>query len=357
MEHHGNPNSLTTTSLASMRKLHGGHNENEPDPLTAMDAPIYVAGHRGLVGSALVRKLRAEGFRNLLLPSRRELDLTDGAAVNQFFSAEQPHYVYLAAAKVGGIVANDQFPADFARENLLIATHVIHSAWKHGTRKLLFLGSSCIYPKLAEQPIREEALMTGLLESTNSAYAVAKIAGIELCQAYRRQHGFSTVSLMPTNLYGPGDNFHPEHSHVIPGLIRRFHEAKATRSPFIRVWGSGQPRREFLHVDDLADACLFAMRRYDDARPLNVGCGEDLSIAELAEAIRDVVGYQGAIEWDLSKPDGTPRKMLDITRIRALGWTSKIKLRAGLAATYDWYCAHAGTNAHQHSEEPTTVSR
>ncbi len=307
-------------------------------------ARIYIAGSRGLVGSALLRKLTAEGFENLLTPSRQELDLTNASAVEKYFESKLPEYVFLAAAKVGGILANDLYPADFARENLLIAANVIHAAWKCGTRKLLFLGSSCIYPKFAQQPIREEALLTGTLESTNSAYAVAKIAGIELCQAYRRQHGFSAISLMPTNLYGPGDNFHPEHSHVIPGLLRRFHQARALRLPSVRVWGSGQPRREFLHVDDLADACLFTMRKYDEAMPLNVGCGEDLTIAELVETIREVVGYRGDVQWDLSKPDGTPRKVLDVGRLQALGWKAKIKLRAGLESTYDWYCAHAGSS-------------
>ncbi|MCW5966546.1 MAG: GDP-L-fucose synthase [Bryobacterales bacterium] len=322
-----------------------------------LDAPIYVAGHRGLVGSALTRKLQAEGFQNILTPSRHELDLTNAQEVEHFFATRQPKYVFLAAAKVGGILANHHCPADFARDNLLIATHVIHASWKYGVRKLLFLGSSCIYPKFAEQPIREEALMTGALEPTNSAYAVAKIAGIELCKAYRRQHGFASISLMPTNLYGPGDNFHPEHSHVIPGLLRRFHEAKVARKPSVCTWGSGQPRREFLHVDDLADACLFAMRRYDSPEPLNIGCGEDLTIAELVETIRDVVGFKGNIAWDPSKPDGTPRKVLDVSRLQSLGWKPRIKLRAGLEATYDWYCAQAGTTDNREATKSETVGK
>lgn len=309
------------------------HREERIHPQTR----IFVAGHRGLVGSALVRKLQSEGYGNLLLRGRGELDLTDSAATDRFFATEKPDYVFVAAARVGGILANQSYPADFARENLLIAAHTIHAAWKHGAKKLLFLGSSCIYPKLALQPIREDALLTGPLEATNAAYAIAKIAGLELCAAYRRQHGFSAIALMPTNLYGPGDNFHPENSHVIPGLLRRFHEAKAAGTPHVTVWGTGQPRREFLHVDDLADACLFAMRRYNEAAPLNVGRGEDLSIAELVSVIREVVGYAGEIRWDTSKPDGTPRKLLDISAMTALGWRPKIGLRQGLEATYAWF--------------------
>lgn len=320
----------------------------EPDiplrpSIMPLDARILVAGAGGLVGAALTRRLRTEGFQNLLLPSRNDLDFTDAAAVEHFFATEKPQYLFLAAAKVGGILANQTLPADFARDNLLIATHGIHAAWKHGVRKLLFLGSSCIYPKHAAQPIREDALLTGPLEATNSAYAVAKIAGIEMCQAYRRQHGISAIALMPTNLYGPGDNFHPDHSHVIPGLIRRFHEAKVSGAARVVVWGSGTPRREFLHVDDLADACVHAMRHYDEAAPLNVGCGEDLTIEALAETIRNVVGYQGEIAWDRSKPDGTPRKVLDVSRIRATGWRPQIGLHQGLEETYAYYCAHAVT--------------
>lgn len=303
----------------------------------ARDARIFVAGHRGLVGGAIVRRLQAEGFGHLLLTSHAELDLTNQAAVNTWFERERPAFVFLAAAKVGGIVANATYPADFIRDNLLIQNNVIDAAFRSGVRKLLFLGSSCIYPKMAPQPIREDYLLTGPLEPTNESYAVAKIAGIKLCQAYRRQYGFDAISLMPTNLYGPGDNFDLQTSHVLPALIRKFHEAQTAQAPEVVVWGSGTPRREFLHVDDLADAATFLMQHYSDEHIVNVGVGEDVSIAELAALVADVVGYQGRIVYDHSKPDGTPRKLLDVTRLHNLGWQARIPLRDGVAATYRWY--------------------
>ncbi len=305
------------------------------------DSRIFVAGHRGLVGSAILRRLEQAGFGNLLLRNRAELDLRDAAAVQVFFERERPEYVFLAAAKVGGIHANDSYPADFLRDNLQIQTAVIDAAWRTGARKLLFLGSSCIYPKFAPQPMPEDCLLTGLLEPTNEWYAVAKIAGIKLCQAYRRQYGFNAIALMPTNLYGPGDNFDLANSHVLPALIRKFHEARASGAGQVVVWGSGTPRREFLHVDDLADACLFLMQGYEDARIINVGVGEDVSIAELAEVVRDAVGFEGEIVLDASKPDGTPRKLLDVSRLHALGWRARIGLEDGIRETYRWYLAHA----------------
>ncbi|MBX7190683.1 MAG: GDP-L-fucose synthase [Sandaracinaceae bacterium] len=304
------------------------------------EARVFVAGHRGLVGSAIVRRLERAGFRSLVTRPRAELDLTDARAVDAFFAAEKPAYVFLAAAKVGGILANDRHPADFIRENLLLQTHVIDAAHRHGARKLLFLGSSCIYPKHAPQPMREEHLLTGPLEPTNSAYAIAKIAGIEMVKSYRRQHGFSGICLQPTNLYGPGDNFDLQSSHVLPALLRKFHEAKIARAPSVTMWGTGTPRREFLHVDDLADACLHAMERYDEADIVNVGVGEDLSIRELAELVREVVGYEGEIVLDTTKPDGTPRKLLDVSRLHALGWRAQIGLREGVAGTYRWFLEH-----------------
>jgi GDP-L-fucose synthase len=301
---------------------------------------IFVAGHRGLVGSAIVRELQRAGFRNLLLRTHAELELRDAAAVERFFAGEQPEYVVLAAAKVGGIRANDIYPADFLRENLQIQTNVIDSAWRNGVRKLCFLGSSCIYPKLAAQPIREDSLLTGPLEPTNEWYAIAKIAGIKLCQAYRRQHGFNAISLMPTNLYGPGDNFDLQNSHVLPALIRRFHEARLSAAAQVVVWGTGSPRREFLHADDLAAAVVHLMRSYDEEGLVNIGWGEDLTIRELAQLVADVVGYAGRIEFDASKPDGTPRKLLDTSRLTALGWRPRIGLRAGIESTYHWYLEH-----------------
>lgn len=307
------------------------------------DSRIFVAGHRGMVGSAIVRRLLAEGASRLLLRSRSELDLTDQAAVEAFFAAEKPEYVFLAAAKVGGIRANNAYPAEFLRDNLAIQTNVIHSAWKHGAAKLCFLGSSCIYPKLAPQPLREEYLLTGPLEPTNEWYAVAKIAGIKMCQAYRRQYRFDAISLMPTNLYGPGDNFHPENSHVLPALIRRFHEARQRGDASVAIWGTGTPRREFLHVDDLADAAVFLMQNHSGEQFVNVGTGTDLTILELAQLVADVVGFTGAIVTDPSKPDGTPRKLLDVSRLDAMGWKARIGLREGVAGAYAWYLENAAT--------------
>jgi GDP-L-fucose synthase len=304
-------------------------------------ARILVAGHRGLVGSAITRRLQQAGFGNLLLPSRAELDMRDAAAVQAFFERERPEYVFLAAAKVGGIHANSTYPADFLRENLQVQIAGIDSAWRTGVKKLLFLGSSCIYPKLAPQPMPEDCLLTSPLEPTNEWYAIAKIAGLKMCQAYRRQYGFNAISLMPTNLYGPGDNFDLANSHVLPALIRKFHEAKASGAGQVVLWGSGTPRREFMHVDDLADACLFLMQGYEDERIINVGVGEDVSIAELAALVGAVVGFAGEIVLDPSKPDGTPRKLLDVSRLHALGWRARIELEAGIRETYQWYLTHA----------------
>ena len=304
-------------------------------------AKIFVAGHRGLVGSAIVRRLQAEGANNLLLRTRQELDLTDQAAVAAFFAQERPEYVFLAAAKVGGIQANNTRPAEFLYENLAIQANVIHSAWLHGAKKLCFLGSSCIYPKLAPQPLKEDYLLTGPLEPTNEWYAIAKIAGIKQCQAYRRQYGFDAISLMPTNLYGPGDNFDLQSSHVLPALIRKFHEAKAANAPEVVMWGTGTPLREFLHVDDMADAAVFLMRNYSEEQFVNVGSGEDLSIRDLAGLVADVVGYSGRIVNDASKPDGTPRKLMDVSRLRAMGWAPRIGLREGIEGVYRWYVANS----------------
>jgi GDP-L-fucose synthase len=298
---------------------------------------IYVAGHKGLVGSALVRSLGRAGFDQLLVRSRAELDLRNQAAVDEFFARQRPQYVFLAAAKVGGIQANDSFPADFLRDNLEVQTNVISAAHRHGARKLLFLGSSCIYPKFAAQPIQESALLTGALEPTNEWYAIAKIAGLKMCQAYRRQYGFDAISLMPTNLYGPGDNFDLRNSHVLPALIRKFHEGKQSGAAQVEVWGTGTPRREFLHADDLAEACLFLMQGYSSEQPINIGQGDDVSILELAQIVRDVVGYEGRIVFDSSKPDGTPRKLLDVSRMKALGWSARIGLREGIASSYAWF--------------------
>jgi GDP-L-fucose synthase len=301
---------------------------------------IYVAGHRGLVGSAVERRCRALGFGNLLLRSRQELDLRNQQAVNEFFAANRPEYVFLAAARVGGIHANDSQPADFIRDNLLIATHVIDAAWRNGTRKLLFLGSSCIYPKLAPQPLREEYLLTGALEPTNEWYAIAKLAGLKMCQAYRRQHGFDAITVLPTNLYGPGDNFDLETSHVLPALLRKIHTATAVGADAVTLWGTGTPRREFMFVDDLADACLFLMNHYSDATPINVGRGEDLTIRELAEVIARTVGFRGRFEFDITRPDGTPRKRLEVSRLTSLGWRARTDLETGLLATWQWYREH-----------------
>jgi GDP-L-fucose synthase len=303
-------------------------------------ARIYVAGHRGLVGSAVVRSLGRAGFTDVVTKTKAELDLTDRTAVNGFFESARPEVVVLAAAKVGGILANDTYPADFIRENLLIQTHVIDAAYRAKAKKLVFLGSSCIYPKLAEQPIREESLLTGALEPTNDAYAVAKIAGIKMAQAYRKQYGFDAISLMPTNLYGPNDNFDLQSSHVLPALIRKFHEAKLAKSRAVTLWGTGSPRREFLHVDDLADATIQLADSYSSGEVVNVGTGIDVTIRELAEIIQRVVGFEGELEFDTSKPDGTPRKLLDVSRLHALGFRAKISLEDGVRSTYDWYVSH-----------------
>jgi GDP-L-fucose synthase len=301
------------------------------------DASIYVAGHRGLVGSAIVRKLSSEGYANLILRSSADLDLRDQEGVNDFFRRERPEYVFLAAAKVGGIKANSTLPADFIRDNLLIQTNVIDAAYRGGTKKLLFLGSSCIYPKHAPQPIPEASLLSGALEPTNEWYAVAKIAGLKMCQAYRRQYGFRAVSIMPTNLYGIEDNFDLETSHVLPALLRKFHEAKESGAPNVSVWGSGEPLREFLYVDDLADACVFIMNRYEEEEILNVGSGAEVSIRDLAKLIAEVVGFEGAIEFDSTKPDGTPRKRLSVEKLDRLGWSAQVSLREGLNRTYQWF--------------------
>lgn len=305
--------------------------------MNGSDKRVFIAGHHGLVGSALVRRWQAAGCQNLLLRRRAELDLRDQAAVNAFFASERPQQVLLAAAKVGGIHANNAYPAEFLHDNLAMQSNVIDAAWRHGVEKLLFLGSSCIYPKLAPQPMNEDCLLTGPLEPTNEWYAIAKIAGLKMCQAYRRQYGFNAISAMPTNLYGPGDNFDLQNSHVLPAMVRKFHEAKQRSAPSVEIWGTGTPRREFLHVDDLADACFHLMQHHDSEQLINVGWGEDVSIAELATLVARTVGFTGGTHYDRSKPDGTPRKLLDTTRLRALGWQPRISLEAGLAATYRWY--------------------
>jgi GDP-L-fucose synthase len=306
------------------------------------DAKIFVAGGRGMVGSAIVRRLQAEGYTHVLAPTSQELDLMDQAATLRFFQEERPRYVFLAAAKVGGIWANATYPGEFIRNNLMIQTNVIEAARISGVDKLLFMGSSCIYPREAPQPIKEEYLLSGPLEETNKPYAVAKIAGVIMCQAYNRQWGTRFVSCMPTNLYGPGDNYHPEDSHVVPALIRRFHEAKLRGDDKVVVWGSGTPRRELMHVDDLARAALLIMERYEDDLPINVGSGQEVSIRELAEMIREVVGFPGRLEWDRSKPDGTPRKLLDCSRLEALGFRPQIDLRQGLTMTYQSFLVGQG---------------
>lgn len=302
---------------------------------------IFVAGHRGLVGSALTRRLQHAGYEGLILRTRDELDLLDARAVERFMRTERPQYVFAAAAKVGGILANDSCPADFIRENLAVQLHLIDASYKCGVDKLLFLGSSCIYPKFAPQPMKEEHLLTGELEPTNEAYAIAKIAGIKLCQAYNRQYGTNYISVMPTNLYGPGDNFDLNTSHVLPAMIRKFHDAMMADDSHVTVWGTGTPRREFLHVDDLADACVYLMNHHDGSDIVNIGYGSDVSIRELAELIRETVGYEGEIVWDTSKPDGTPRKWLDSSRLSDLGWSPSIALREGVERTYQWYVSHA----------------
>lgn len=299
---------------------------------------VYVTGHRGMVGSALLRRLGAIDCRIITAP-RDQVDLRDGRAVGCFLAESKPEVVIVAAAKVGGIHANNTYPAEFIYQNLAIALNTIHASYEAGVRKLLYLGSSCIYPRLAHQPIIEEELLAGPLEPTNQCYSIAKIAGIKLCQAYRRQYGADFISIMPTNLYGPGDNYHPENSHVVAGLIRRFHEAKIAGAPSVTVWGTGTPRREFLYVDDLAEACLFVLEHYSDEPHLNVGAGVDITIAEFAERVRDVVGYRGQIAFDRSRPDGTPRKLLDVSKLAALGWTSTTPLKAGLSAAYTDFLA------------------
>jgi GDP-L-fucose synthase len=301
------------------------------------NARVYVAGHGGLVGSAIVRRLQADGFRNLLTATRDQLDLRDQAAVNYWFRANRPEYVFLVAGTVGGILANSTRPAEFIYDNMMIHATVVHAAHLYGVKKLLYLGSSCIYPRECAQPIKEEYLLTGLLESTNEPYALAKIAGIKLCQAYRKQYGHDFISAMPTNLYGPFDNFDLQSSHVLPAMIRKFHDARAEGRGEVVLWGTGAPRREFLHVDDLADACLFIMQRYDRAEHINVGTGEDLTIRELAEMVRDIVHPGARLVFDSSKPDGTPRKLLDVGRLRDLGWGPRIPLTEGVAATYGWF--------------------
>ena len=301
---------------------------------------IFVAGARGLVGSAVVRNLRNNGFTNLLLPTRQELDLTHQEAVNRFFESERPEYVFLVAGKVGGILANSTLPADFIRDNLMIQSNVIDAALRFNATKLLDLGSSCIYPRQAPQPITEDSLLSGPLEPTNEWYAIAKIAGLKMCQAYRRQHGFNAICLMPTNLYGPGDNFDLEGSHVLPAMIRKFHEAKVARQSEVVLWGTGSPKREFLHVEDLAEACTYFMQHYEGEAILNVGVGVDVTIQELAQLVKDVVEFPGTLRWDHSKPDGTPRKLLDVSRARELGWTAKIELRQGVMDTYRWFIEH-----------------
>lgn len=301
------------------------------------DSKIYVAGHRGLVGSAILRKLEEQGYTNLVYKTSKELDLRDPRRVEGFFKTEKIDYVFLAAAKVGGIVANNQYPADFIRDNLMIQTNVIDSAYRSGVEKLLFLGSTCIYPKLAPQPLKEEYLLTGELEPTNEPYALAKIAGIKMCESYNRQYGTKYISAMPTNLYGENDNFDLHTSHVLPALIRKFHEAKENNAEFVEVWGTGTPLREFLYSDDLADACVYLMNNYEGNEIVNIGVGEDLSIKELAEKVKATVGFTGELRFDTSKPDGTPRKLVDVTKINALGWKATTSLDEGLKKAYDWF--------------------
>lgn len=308
------------------------------------NAKIYVAGHRGMAGSAIVRRLEQLGFHDLLLRTSAELDLRDQAAVADFFAQETPEYVVLAAAKVGGINANNVYRADFLYENLMIQTNVIHQSHVHDVKKLLFLGSSCIYPKLAPQPLHEDALLTGPLEPTNEPYAIAKIAGIKLCDAYRAQYGRSFISAMPTNLYGPHDNYDLHNSHVLPALLRKFHEAKVSGAPEVEVWGTGTPKREFLHADDLADACVYLLQHYDEPGLVNIGAGEDLSIRELAELIQDIVGYEGGIRFNPDYPDGTPRKLMDVSKLAARGWTHRIRLEEGLRTVYQDFLQHEQKN-------------
>lgn len=298
------------------------------------NAKIYVAGHRGMVGSAILRKLRAEGYTNFVLRDSAQLDLRSQVEVDEFFRREKPDYVFLAAAKVGGILANNTYRAEFLYDNLMIEANVIHSAYRYGVKKLMFLGSSCIYPKMAPQPLQEDSLLTGLLEPTNEPYAIAKIAGIKLCDAYRDQYGCNFVSVMPTNLYGPNDNYHPQNSHVLPAMLRRFHEAVKNGEPAVTIWGTGTPRREFLHVDDLADACYYLMEHYNEPGLVNIGVGADISILELAQMVARITGFGGEIRHDLSKPDGTPRKLMDVSKLHAMGWKARIELEAGIREVY-----------------------
>ncbi|MFT4060936.1 MAG: GDP-L-fucose synthase [Edaphocola sp.] len=295
---------------------------------------IYIAGHRGMVGSAILRNLTQKGYGNIVTRTSGQLDLRNSGAVADFFAAEKPQYVFLAAAKVGGIVANNTYRADFIYENLMIQNNVIHESYKNGVEKLMFLGSSCIYPKMAPQPLKEEYLLTGLLESTNEPYAIAKIAGIKMCDAYRSQYGCNFVSVMPTNLYGPNDNYDLQNSHVLPAMLRKFHEAKENNAPSVSLWGSGTPMREFLHADDMADACVYLMHNYNEEGLVNIGVGEDISVKALAETIKKIVGYEGEIVWDSSKPDGTPRKLLDVSKLTGYGWKAKISLQDGISSVY-----------------------
>jgi Nucleoside-diphosphate-sugar epimerases len=306
---------------------------------------IFIAGHRGMVGSAIARHLQKDGFNNLLLRTSSELDLRNQQAVQEFMSREKPAYVFLAAAKVGGILANNTYRAEFIYDNIMIQSNIIHAAYLNGVSKLMFLGSSCIYPKLAPQPLKEEYLLTGELEPTNEPYAIAKIAGIKMCDAYRAQYGCNFISVMPTNLYGPNDNYSLQNSHVLPALIRKFHEAKIKNEPAVTMWGTGEPRREFLHADDLADACVYLMRHYNEPGFVNIGTGEDIPIKELALMIKDIVGYTGAIEHDLTKPDGTPRKLMDVQKLHSLGWKAKIGLREGIEGVYHQYAQSHATMA------------
>lgn len=298
------------------------------------NASVFVAGHRGMVGSAVVRKLQHQGFKNIITRTSKELDLKNPQAVADFFATEKPEYVFLAAAKVGGIVANNTYRADFIYENIMIQSNVIHNAYLNNVKKLLFLGSSCIYPKMAPQPLKEDYLLTGLLEPTNEPYAIAKIAGIKMCDAYRSQYGCNFISVMPTNLYGPNDNYDLKNSHVLPALIRKFHNAKASNAPFVEIWGSGSPMREFLHVDDLADACFFLMENYNESGLINIGVGHDITIKDLALLVKNVVGYTGDLKFDASKPDGTPRKLMDVSKLRGFGWSYKIELEQGIKDVY-----------------------
>lgn len=304
---------------------------------------IYVAGHRGLVGSAILRKLEKEGYANLIVRTSKELDLRDKQQVDSFFELEKPEFVFLAAAKVGGIVANNEFPADFIRDNLMIQTNVIDASYRNQVEKLLFLGSTCIYPKLAPQPLKEEYLLTGPLEPTNDAYALAKIAGIKMCQSYNKQYGTNYISAMPTNLYGENDNFDLQSSHVMPALIRKFHEAKLSNQSSVEVWGTGTPKREFLYSDDLADACVYLMNHYNEGEIINIGVGEDVSIKELAETVQRVVGFEGELKFDTTKPDGTPRKLVDTTKINQLGWKADVKLEDGISLAYEWFLNNTET--------------